>query len=183
RSVAPTSPAIVNDLPKKQLGFKGIVVTDALDMGALTHLYAADIGRAAVDAFKAGNDLLIIPADLDASYKAMLKAANSGEITTQQIDTSVLKILKVKASLGLHKAPLNDPDQLSSLIGKPENIAKGQEAADDAITLVRDNGKMLPLKRVGTPVGGLPYTKVEEVHNQLVAVILSEDVRTETGRA
>jgi beta-N-acetylhexosaminidase len=181
--VATTSPAIVTNLLKQQLGFKGIVVTDALDMGALTRLYAADIGRAAVDAFKAGNDLLIIPADLDASYRAMLKAVNSGEITQQQIDNSALKILKTKASLGLHKARLADLDNLSTIVGKPENISIGQEAADDAITLVRDNGKILPLKKVGTTPGGLPYTKVEEVHNHLVVVVLADDVRTETGRA
>ena len=77
---------------------------------------------------------------------------------------------------------MNDLDQLTTLVGKPENIVKGQEAADDAVTLVRDNGKLLPLKRVGTPVGGLPYTRVEEVHNHLVVTILAEDVRTETGR-
>src|SRR6202166_4348690 len=70
--VATTSPAIVTRLLKNQLGFKGIVVTDALDMAALTRLYAANVGRAAVDAFKAGNDVLLIPADLDASYHAML---------------------------------------------------------------------------------------------------------------
>ena len=180
--VATTSPAIVTNLLKKQLGFKGIVVTDALDMGALTRLYAADIGRAAVDAFKAGNDLLIIPADLDASYRAMLKAVDNGEISQQQIDDSALKILKAKASLGLHKARLADLDSLSTIVGKPGNISVGEEVADDAITLVRDNGKILPLKRTGTVAGGLPYTRVEEVHNHLVVVILAEDVRTETGR-
>jgi beta-N-acetylhexosaminidase len=180
--VATTSPKIVNDLLKKQLGFKGIVVTDALDMGALTRLYANDIGRAAVDAFKAGNDLLIIPADLDASYKSMLKAVKSGEISQQQIDASVLKLLKAKASLGLDKARLNDLEQLSNLVGKPENIALGEEAADEAVTLVRDNGKLLPFKRGGTPVGGLPYTRVEEARNHLVVVVLADDVRTDTGR-
>src|SRR5437879_10407038 len=106
--VATTSPAIVTGLLKDQLGFKGIVVTDALDMAGLTRLYAANIGRAAVDAFKAGNDLLIIPADLDASYKAMLDAARSGEIPQAQIDAAVLKLLKAKASVGLHKARLVD---------------------------------------------------------------------------
>jgi len=148
--VATTSPAIVTNLLKNQLGFKGIVVTDALDMAGLTHLYAADIGRAAVDAFKAGNDLLIIPADLDASYRAMLKAINSGEIPQQQLDGSVLKLLKAKASLGLHKARLVDLDALDTVVGKPENIALGQQAADDAITLVRDNGKLLLMKHMGT---------------------------------
>ena len=66
--VATISPAVVSDLLEKQLGFKGLIVTDALDMAGLTHLFANDIGRAAVEAFKAGNDLLIIPADLGASY-------------------------------------------------------------------------------------------------------------------
>src|SRR5437868_13658552 len=102
--VATTSPAIVTDLLKNQLGFKGIVVTDALDMAGLTRLYAANIGRAAVDAFKAGNDLLIIPPDLDASYQAMLKAVRSGEISEDRLNASVLKLLRAKAALGLQKA-------------------------------------------------------------------------------
>src|SRR5258707_447744 len=106
KRVGTTSPAIVNDLLKTQLGFKGLVVTDALDMAGLTRLYADNIGRAAVDAFKAGNDLLLIPADLDASYKAVLAAARSGEIPQSQLDASVLKILKAKASLNLQKARL-----------------------------------------------------------------------------
>jgi beta-N-acetylhexosaminidase len=180
--VATTSPAVVNDLLKKQMGFKGIVVTDALDMAGLTRLYAADVGRAAVDAFKAGNDLLIIPADLDASYRDMVKAVRSGEVRREQLDASVLKILKAKASLGLHKSRLADLNALSTVVGKPENLALGQEVADDAVTLVRDNGKVLPLKKVGTGPAGLPYTRVEEVGNRLVVVVLTEDVRTETGR-
>ena len=181
--VATTSPAIVTGLLKNQLGFQGIVVTDALDMAGLTRLYAANIGRAAVDAFKAGNDLLLIPADLDASYKAVLEAARSGEIASAQLDASVLKILKAKASLDLHKARLVNVEALSTLIGKPENLALGQQIADDAVTLVRDNGKLLPLKPSGTVQGGLPYQRVEEVHNRVVVVVFSEDVRTESGRA
>jgi beta-N-acetylhexosaminidase len=180
--VASTSPAIVTDLLKNQLGFKGIVVTDALDMAGLTRLYAANIGRAAVDAFKAGNDVLLIPADLNASYQAVLEAARSGEIPRAQLDASVLKILKAKASLGLHKARLVKMEVLSTVIGKPENIALGQRISDDALTLVRDNGKVLPLQQSGTMQAGLPYQRVEEVHNNLVAVVFSEDVRTEAGR-
>ena len=108
--VATTSPAVVTDLLKHELGYQGIVVTDALDMAGLTRLYSANIGRAAVEAFKAGNDLLIIPADLDASYNSMLEAAKSGEIPTARLDASVLKLLKAKAALGLNKARLVDVD-------------------------------------------------------------------------
>ncbi len=99
--VATISPAVVSDLLEKQLGFKGLVVTDALDMAGLTHLFANDIGRAAVEAFKAGNDLLLIPADLGASYRALTKAVLSHEIPLARLDRSVVKILKIKASLGL----------------------------------------------------------------------------------
>jgi beta-N-acetylhexosaminidase len=180
--VATTSPAIVTDLLKQELGFQGIVVTDALDMAGLTRLYAANIGRAAVDAFKAGSDLLLIPADLDASYKAVLDAARSGEIPSARLDASVLKLLKAKASLGLHKARLVDLNALTEVVGKPENLAIGQQISDDAVTLVRDNGKLLPLKQSGTVQGGLPYQHVEEVRNSTVAIVLSEDVRTDSGR-
>ena len=182
KRVGTTSPAIVNDLLKTQLGFKGLVVTDALDMAGLTRLYADNIGRAAVDAFKAGNDLLLIPADLDASYQAVLAAARTGEIPQPQLDASVLKILKAKASLNLQKARLVNVEALSNLIGEPANLALGQQMADDAVTLVRDNGKLLPLKQMGTVNPGLPYQRVDEVQNRLVVVIFTDDVRTDAGR-
>lgn len=180
--VATTSAAIVTGLLKQDLGFKGLVVTDALDMAGLTRLYGSNMGRAAVDAFKAGNDLLVIPADLDASYQAMLAAVRGGEISSARLDASVLKILKAKASLNLHKVRLVNLETLSASVGKPENLAQGQQIADDATTLVRDNGKLLPLTRSGTVRPGLPYQRVEEVHNGVVAIIFSEDVRTESGR-
>src|ERR1700682_3907709 len=104
--VATTSRAIVTGLLKEDMGFKGIVVTDALDMAGLTRLYAKDIGRAAVESFQAGNDMLIIPANLDASYHSVLQAVESGEISRQRLDQSVHKILELKASLGLNKARL-----------------------------------------------------------------------------
>ncbi len=181
--VATISSNVVSDLLEKQLGFKGLVITDALDMAGLTHLFANDIGRAAVEAFKAGNDLLIIPADLGASYQAMVKAVSSGEIPQARLDQSVLKILKMKASLGLNDARTVDLGQIANLVGRPENITFGQQVADSAITLVRDNGKMLPLKSKGTAKAALPYTTKEETHNQVVAVLFSDDVRTDSGRA
>ena len=181
--VATISPVMVSDLLEKQLGFGGIIVTDALDMAGLTHLFANDIGRAAVEAFKAGNDLLLIPADFPASYNAMVKAVESGEISPERLDCSVLKILKAKASLDLQKARLVDVNAIATSVGRPENLAFGQRVADDAVTLVRDNGKVLPLKSKGTGKAGLPYTTQEETHNQVVAVVFSDDVRTESGRA
>jgi len=181
--VATISPAVVSDLLEKQLGFKGLIITDALDMAGLTHLFANDIGRAAVEAFKAGNDLLIIPADLGASYASMVKAVRSGEISQERLDHSALKILKIKGSLGLNKTRTVDLSTISKAVGKPENIKFGQQVADSAITLVRDNGKVMPLKSKGTTLAGLPYMTREETHNQVLAVLFSDDVRTDSGRA
>jgi beta-N-acetylhexosaminidase len=180
--VATISSSVVTDLLEKQMGFRGLIVTDALDMAGLTHLFSNNIGRAAVEAFKAGNDLLLIPADLGASYEAMVKAARSGEISRERLDHSVLKILKIKASLGLQVSRTVDLSALAKVVGKPENIAFGQQVAEAAVTLVRDNGKVLPLNSKGTIKAGLPYTTVEETHNQVVAVIFSDDVRTDSGR-
>jgi beta-N-acetylhexosaminidase len=181
--VATISPAIVSDLLEKQLAFKGVIVTDALDMAGLTHLFANNIGREAVEAFKAGNDLLIIPPDLGASYDSMLKAVRSGEISPQRLDHSVLKILKIKGNLGLNKSRAVDLSTIANAVGKPQNIAFGEKVADSAITLVRDNGKVLPLKSKGTVKAGLPYMTKEETHNQVLAILFSDDVRTDSGRA
>src|SRR5271169_1358633 len=184
--VATTSKSIVDGLLKEQMGFKGIVVTDALDMAGLTRIYAKDIGRAAVESFKAGNDMLIIPANLDASYRSMMQAVRSGEITRPRLDQSVLKILELKASVGLNKARLVDLGQLSSEIAKPENLAAGQRIADEAITLIRDNGNVIPLQSFaaspGTMEDALPYQSMAEESNRLVAVIFSDDLRTDSGR-
>ena len=181
-SVATVSPAIVTGLLRKDMQFSGVIITDALDMAGLTRLYANDIGREAVDAFKAGNDMLLIPPDLDAADRAMVAAVKSGEIAEARLDESVLKILKLKASLGLHKARLVDLSKLDSAIGRPESLAQAQLIADDAVTLVRRSGAALPLKKSGTRPAGLPYQNVAEVRNHLAVIIFTDDVRLESGR-
>jgi len=113
----------------------------------------------------------------------MIQAARSGEISPERLDRSVLKILKTKASLGLQDARMVDLNAIAAAVGKPENMTYGQQVAESAITLVRDSGRLLPLKSKGTVKGGLPYTTQEETHNRFVAVLFSDDVRTDSGRA
>jgi beta-N-acetylhexosaminidase len=180
--VATTSPTIVTGLLKNQLGFKGIVVTDALDMAGLVGLYAKNPGRVAVDAFKAGSDVLTMPNNLDACYQAMLEAVRAGEIGQEQLDASVLKILRAKASLGLEKNRVVDVGAIPRLVGNPENIATGQRISDASITLVRDNGKVLPLR------DGRPDKRLRVVYQRakaqppLLVIILCDNVRAEDGR-
>ena len=94
----------------------------------------------------------------------------------------MLKLLKAKASLGLNKARLVDVTGVGQEVGKPQNMLVGQQVADDAVTLVRENGNVLPLKSMGTAKGGLPYTTTEETHNRVVVIVFSDDVRMSSGR-
>jgi len=186
--VASISPAIVTGLLEQQMGFHGLIVTDALQMQGLMKLYsgeAAASARAAVDALKAGNDVLLIPADIDAAYNGVLNAVRSGEIPESRIDQSVLKILKAKASVGLNKARLVDINAVSQVIAKPESLLAAQKVADSSVTLVRNNKQVLPLQRVrpGTVPASAAYHPAADPGRWDVLLIFSDDSRTESGRA
>lgn len=123
-----------------------------------------------------------MPSDLDASYRAMLEAVHTGEIGQERLDASVLKILRAKASLGLERTRLVDVGAIPRLVGKPENIATGQRISDASITLVRNNGKLLPL-RDGRPGKRLLvlYQPVK-VRPTIIVIILCDNVRADDGR-
>ena len=185
--VASISPAIVTGLLKEQMGFKGLVVTDALTMAGLTKLFpeggAAGAGRAAVEAVKAGNDMLLIPSDLAGSYNGLLQAVRSGEIPESRIDESVLKILRAKASVGLNRATQVDIDAVSRIVAKPASLDKAEEISDEAVTLVRDNHQVLPLKAAvqGTTAGQNAYQSAAE-RNPTLVLIFTDDSRSDAGR-
>lgn len=182
RRVATVSQPIVTGLLKKKLGFKGIVLTDALDMAGLSNLYKGNPGRVAVDAFNAGNDVLTMPADLDVSYRAMLAAVETGEISQERLDASVLKILRAKALVGLDKNRVVDVAAIPRLVGSEENLAIGQQISDASVTLVRDNGKLLPLRQ--RPPGKSVLVQYAPLKRQrpLLLIILCDNVRSEDGR-
>jgi beta-N-acetylhexosaminidase len=187
--VATISPAIVTGVLKQQLGFNGLVVTDALNMRALTKLFpeggSAAAGRAAVAAVKAGDDVLILPPDLDGAYNGLLQAVRSGEIPESRIDESVLKILRAKASVGLNKATQVDIDAVNRIVASPTSQAKAQEIADEAVALVRDNHRVLPLKATiqGTNPPRNSYPSTAENRASTLVLIFTPDLRSDAGLA
>jgi beta-N-acetylhexosaminidase len=186
--VASVSPAIVTGLLKQQMGFTGLVVTDGMDMNGLTKLFPeggpAAAGRAAVTAVKAGNDMLLIPSNLDGAYNGLLQAVRSGEIPESRIDESVLKILRAKASVGLNKAKLVDIGAVNEIVASPASMATAQQIADSAVTLVRDNHQVLPLKATseGTNAPQNSYQTPAETHNRTLLLIFTDDSRSDWGR-
>src|SRR3954452_9132103 len=188
--VATTSHKIVTDLIKDKPHCQGLSVPDALDMPGLARLYPENgpnpAGRAAVDAVKAGNDMVLLPSDLDGAFNGLLQAAHAGELPQSQIDASVRKVLRAKASLGLHKARLVDLEQVSRIVSRPESIDFAQQVADSAVTLVRDGGQVLPFPSAQTK---MPETSSEGTAYRasgtrwpIVAVVITDDVRSEYGR-
>ena len=119
-------------LLQQKMGFHGLVITDALDMSGLRQAFPQEgsegAGRAAVEAVKAGNDMLLLPSDLDGAYNGLLRAVRSGEIPESRIDESVLKILRAKASVGLNKAKLVDIDAVTQIVAKTRE--PGDRAGD-----------------------------------------------------
>jgi beta-N-acetylhexosaminidase len=184
--VATNSPAIVTGILKQQLGFRGIVMTDAMDMAGLTSVYpeggSAAAKHAAIDTVRAGNDMLILFTDLDSAYKGLLSAVRAGEIPEKRIDESVLKILRAKASVGLNKASQIDINKLSSIISSPENLVTAQQIADSSITLVRDNGHMLPLTSRRHSASAPSYGTVQQEGSKFLCIIFTDDVRNDNGR-
>ncbi len=186
--VATISPAIVTGLLQEKMGFHGLVITDALDMRGLRQSFPQEgsegAGRAAVESVKAGNDMLLLPFDLDGAYNGLLRAVRSGEIPEARIDQSVLKILRAKASVGLNKAELVDIDAVSQIVAKPTSLDAAQQIADKAVTLVRDNHRSLPLKATakGTKLPPNSYQPVAETGNRTVLLIFTDDSRSDSGR-
>ena len=91
---ATLSPIIVTDLLRQELNFKGVIITDSMQMGAVADYYTPE--EAAVKALQAGNDMILMPTDLDRAFNGILTAVNDGEITEERINESVLRILLLK---------------------------------------------------------------------------------------
>src|SRR6266702_3464878 len=112
---ATLSPAVLTGLLRDSLHFQGLVVTDALMMGAIATRYGA--GEAAVRAFAAGSDMLLMPADTDSALTAMVAAVDAGRLSTERLDASVRRVLEVKRRLGLFTRRTVPLDSLMTIVG------------------------------------------------------------------
>ncbi len=140
---ATLSPNILTGLLRKELGFDGVVITDALDMGGVTVRYPP--AEVAVRSILAGADLLLVPPVPDAALEALKDAVKSGRIPIARIDEAVTRVLRAKAKLGLNKNKLVDLNEISEKFGKPEYGRAAQDIADRGVTLLRDTAHRLPL--------------------------------------
>jgi len=141
---ATLSSNIVTDILKKDMNFDGLIVTDALDMSGLTLYFNQE--EAAVRAILAGNDVLLKPANADAAIRGVREAVKSGRITEERLDQSVRKILAWKYQLGLSERKITSLDAIDTLVAGRETTRLADEIANDAITLVKNEDNILPVK-------------------------------------
>lgn len=142
---ATLSHKVQTDLLRNQMGFKGLIVTDAMSMSGLTIYFSQE--EAGVRAFLAGADLLEKPADVDTMLRGLREAVKSGRISQERLDESVRRILAWKYELGLFKNKITPIDQIDKIVSGPETAALSQEVANKAITLVRNDANQIPLDK------------------------------------
>ena len=140
-------PELINGLLKTELGFNGMVVTDASHMIGM--FGAMPRSQQLPAAIAAGCDMFLFFNDMEEDFGYMMDGYKNGVITEERMQDALRRILGVKASIGLHKkaaaGTLMPPKEGISVVGCDEHKAIAAECADKFITLVKDTQKMLPL--------------------------------------
>lgn len=134
---------VLTMLLRKDLGFAGLVVTDALEMAGAR---AAWTGEAAKRAVLAGADMILLPPDPEVAIAALVRAVKEGEIGEPRLDQSVLRILEAKERLGLHRERRVDAKALGGSVGRPADLRRAVEIARRSVTVVKNEGGVLPLR-------------------------------------
>ena len=144
---ATLSSKVQTEILRSELGFKGLIVSDAMSMSGLTIYFTQE--EAGVRAFLAGTDILEKPADVDAMIRGLTAAVKSGRIPMEKLDESVRRQLAWKHELGLFKERITPIDQIDRLVSGSDTQALTDEIGTNAITLVRNDSDLLPLEKTG----------------------------------
>ncbi|SHE70538.1 beta-N-acetylhexosaminidase [Caldanaerobius fijiensis DSM 17918] len=150
---ATLSQKILTGVLREKLGFKGVIITDAMNMRAISDNFNPI--DATIRAIKAGADIVLMPVDLQGSYDELLKQVKNGSISEYRIDQSVKRILSLKNKIGILNRPTINLekaiDMATKILSSNTNKAIERETAQKAITLVRDNKHIIPLKNISPP--------------------------------
>jgi beta-N-acetylhexosaminidase len=145
-AIPATMSPVIGNILRNDLKFTGLIVTDALSMSGLTIYFTQE--EAAVRALEADADMLLKPADVDAAFRGVVAAVKSGRLTEQRIEESARKILAAKYDLGLVDQRITPIDTIDRVVSSNDVVKLATEIAEHAITLVRDEDKLVPLKNL-----------------------------------
>lgn len=173
---ASLSKKIITGLLKEKYGYKGLIITDALNMGAVAKRYKP--GEVDALAFKAGNDIMLFSDGVKEGKRLIQKAINDKEISQNRIEESVKKILLTKYYLGLNKYEDKNPENINQDLNSPAHFALAEKLYSNALTLIKDEKKLLPLNCKETyyyvPMEEAPYQTFVDKLNLSATVILKK---------
>ena len=135
--------AVVTDLLRQEMGFKGLIVTDAMRMHGITKYFG--VGESAVRAIEAGVDVLVLSNDEYAARAAILRAIENGRLSEERIDQSVLRLLKAKEWLRLNEHSSINPSETRRVVANTQHTVLSQSIARESVTLVKNTGNLVPL--------------------------------------
>ncbi|ADJ50501.1 beta-N-acetylhexosaminidase [Amycolatopsis mediterranei S699] len=142
---ATLSQPIITGRLRNELGYRGVVITDSLEMEGVRRLHSdAEIP---VLALKAGVDQLLMPVHLELAINSVIAAVKSGDIPMRRIDQSVLRVLKLKFLRGILFSPFVDTGRVMKTVGIPSSLETAQDIADRGITAIANDAGLLPLKQ------------------------------------
>lgn len=142
-SPATLSTKLMSGVLRDEMGFKGLLITDALEMKGIANGFST--GEAAVRAIEAGVDVLLMPPDAEVAIDALMTAVKDGRIRQERLDDSARRVLEAKARIGLGNKKLVDVKGIPAAVNTRENNKAAQEISDRSITLVRNTASILPL--------------------------------------
>ncbi|MGD2046018.1 MAG: glycoside hydrolase family 3 N-terminal domain-containing protein [Gemmatimonadota bacterium] len=148
REPSTLSPMVLTTVLREELGFDGIIFTDAMDMSAIARRHSA--GEAAVLALEAGADVILMPPNVGAAVDGIVEAVESGRVSEARVDESVRRVLGAKARVGLDEERTVPLEMVGRLVGTPEHIAVADEIARKSITILKNGSNLLPLRGTRT---------------------------------
>ena len=137
------SPKVLTGLLRGEMGFRGIIISDAMDMRAVLDQFGA--AEAVKRAIAAGIDVLIQPLDVSQTIDAVVAGVTEGRYREARLDSSVRRVLETKRRLGLAQSKLVDLSALRFLVGDSSNVQIARQVAEKSITLVKDSLRQVPL--------------------------------------
>lgn len=159
---ATLSPRVMTELLRNELGFRGLLITDAMDMngvlanvrpgrpgqvlsGTYGTINSIGLAEACKRALEAGADVLLMPSDVPTAIDAVVSGVQEGRFTMARLDSSVRRILALKERVGLNRNRLVDVDSVQATVGDSNNLNIARRAAELSITLAKDSLRLVPL--------------------------------------
>ncbi|AZB24612.1 MULTISPECIES: glycoside hydrolase family 3 protein [Chryseobacterium] len=176
---ASVSKNIITGLLKDKLGYKGLIITDALNMGAVANKYKP--GELDAMAFKAGNDIMLFSQGVSEGKKLIQKAIDTKEIPQSRVEESVKKILLTKYFLGLTQYSPKNPENINTDLNNDSHKTLVQNLYSNALTLLKDEKKLLPLsgKQVYyVPLEEAPYQTFANRMGSSIVIKKASDINT-----